>query len=52
MKNSKTTILGAITAAAMFLKGNANHTVATIGEIFSYVGITLLGWNAKDNNQQ
>jgi hypothetical protein len=51
MKSVKTTIFGAITAAALFLKGNANHTVATIGEIFSSVGMILLGFNSKDNNQ-
>jgi hypothetical protein len=50
MKNWKTTLFGAITAAGIGMAQSADGIVATIGQILSILGPVLLGIFAKDGN--
>lgn len=50
MKNWKTTLFGAITAAGVGMATAEDGTVRFIGQILATVGPLLLGWFAKDGN--
>jgi hypothetical protein len=50
MKNWKTTLFGAITAAGIGMATSADGIVQTIGQILSILGPVLMGIFAKDSN--
>ncbi len=50
MKNWKTTLFGAITAAGMGMAAAGDSVVKTIGQILSVIGPLLMGIFAKDSN--
>jgi hypothetical protein len=50
MKNWKTTLFGAITAAGMGMSQSSEAIVQTIGQILAVLGPILLGIFSKDAN--
>lgn len=50
MKNWKTTLFGAITAAGIGLTQTDDPILKTIGQIIAILGPVLLGLFAKDSN--
>lgn len=50
VKNWKTTLFGALTAAGLGMSQASDATVSLIGKILSVVASALMGLFAKDNN--
>lgn len=50
MKNWKTTLFGALTAAGLGLTQSADPILQVIGKVLTILGPVLLGLFAKDNN--